>query len=243
MGLGQGGGRLGASRTGAGAAGSCAVLCRNNAPLVALALKLLRQGVQCAMANQDFGRELLALTKRLCPLDDTPADECRANIRAWRTDAAATAAAAAAASAAATAAAAADAADAVEDRAACLLSLLEGGNCGTAGALHTLLMELFSATADGAGAVMLSTGHKAKGLEWDLVVHLNPMLIPSERAIAAHAKEQVPGHPTPSSAQAHPLASGSRSQDGPRAGTAVYITVQIKLICTVNGFYYLPNKQ
>ncbi len=73
----------------------------------------------------------------------------------------------------------------IDDRAESLLAVLEGGMCRTAGDLQSALENLFSKDS---GRVVLSTGHRAKGLEFDLVIHLDPWRIPSKFAKKAAAQ-------------------------------------------------------
>ncbi len=40
------------------------------------------------------------------------------------------------------------------------------------------------------GPIQLLSGHKAKGLEWDIVYHLDPWRIPSKYAASDEEKEQ-----------------------------------------------------
>ena len=49
------------------ASGELAILCRNNAPLLSMAFKLLRQGIGVNMMGRDIGRGLSALCKKLSP--------------------------------------------------------------------------------------------------------------------------------------------------------------------------------
>ena len=60
-----------------------AVLCRNNAPLMGLAMKLLRQGIGVTVQGRDIGKQLIALSRKIVRADDTPADTCRGLIRDW----------------------------------------------------------------------------------------------------------------------------------------------------------------
>lgn len=147
--------------------GSVAVLCRLNAPLVSMALKLLSRKIRCVMLGRDLGKGLTALAKKLLPSKDLSPETCRDLINRWREEesnlmrinekphkiAA------------------------IDDKADCLLAVLEV--CTTSGDLFRTLREIFEQTS---GTVELASGHKAKGLEWSTVVHLNPELIPSHFA-------------------------------------------------------------
>ena len=131
------------------------VLCRNNAPLLALAFKLLRQGTGVHMLGRDIGKGLIALSRKLCPADDMDSTLCRSRIEEWaggehdeKTK------------------------DSVQDRAESLLAVLS--NARDAGQLRTLLEQLFAREN---GIVMLSSIHRAKGLEFPRVLHLDPWRI------------------------------------------------------------------
>ena len=47
--------------------GDTAVLCRNNAPLISMAFKLIRQGIGVNMLGREIGRGLSTIVKKLCP--------------------------------------------------------------------------------------------------------------------------------------------------------------------------------
>ena len=48
-----------------------AVLCRNNAPLLSMAFKLLRRGIGVKMLGRDIGKGLVPLAKKLFPNPNT----------------------------------------------------------------------------------------------------------------------------------------------------------------------------
>jgi len=155
------------------------VLCRNNAPLLGLAMKLIRQGVGCVMAGRDIGKGLVALARKIVPVDSIPAEECKALINQWADDEIILAKANDKLEKVA----------GIEDRRDCLLVVLETG-VADAGTLRNILTDLFSREA---GRVTLSSIHRAKGLEWDIVVHLDPWRIPSKQARkAAQLGDQRP---------------------------------------------------
>lgn len=152
-----------------------AVLCRNNAPLLSLAFKLLRKQIGVTMIGRDIGKGLILLSKKIIPDDNTNAEGCFAAISAWRANE----------SAKAVATGHDERLDAIEDKAESLLAILEGSAAQSARGLRARLGELF---ARDSGRVVLSTGHRAKGLEWDLVVHLDPWRVPSKWATRAAQK-------------------------------------------------------
>lgn len=152
--------------------GETAILCRNNAPLLAMAFKLLKQQIGVTMLGRDIGKGLVSLAKKICPNGDTPRVEYAALIERW----------CAHESDLLRARGKEEQAAGVVDKADCLLAVLEGANAGNARALIFALEQLF---ARDAGQVTLSTGHRAKGMEWDTVIHLDPWRIPSKFAQAA----------------------------------------------------------
>lgn len=52
-----------------------AILCRNTAPLVGFAYSLLKRDVPCRILGRDIGANLIALVKKLRPIDLTDFDE------------------------------------------------------------------------------------------------------------------------------------------------------------------------
>lgn len=147
--------------------GALTVLCRNNAPLLSLAFKLLRNGIGCQMLGRDIGKGLQALLRKLTDPEDS-ADIVREKIQAWMDREVSLAEANGRAALA----------DSVTDRGECLLTVLESGAPDARG-LAALLEALFAKTA---GQVTLSSIHRAKGLEWPQVLHLDPWRLPSKAA-------------------------------------------------------------
>lgn len=148
-----------------------AVVCRNNAPLIKLAFKLLRTGVGVEMLGRDIGRALVALAKKILPEDGTPRDQCAGLIEAWRLGEASLA----------QANGHEEKLESIGDRAGALQATLEGADCRDAGNLRAMLARLFSREG---GQITLSSIHRVKGLEYDLVIHLDPWRIPSKAARA-----------------------------------------------------------
>ena len=121
------------------------------------------------MLGRDIGKGLIGLSNKLARKDDTPRDAIFDAINSWRD----------------TERSKAIMNDdegkiaGIEDRAECLLAVLDGANCKNAKDLRTALVKLFE---DSNGRITLSTGHRAKGLEWPTVVHLDPWRLPSKYA-------------------------------------------------------------
>lgn len=157
-----------------------AMLCRNNAPLVSMAFKLIRQGIGCVMLGRDIGRGLIQLTNKLAKEDKLPIADFITVMDAWFDKECVVAVTA-------------DKPDRVAkltDQVECLRATIEGSDPKTAGELRAVLQKVFSREN---GQVILSSIHRAKGLEWPLVVHLDPFRIPSKQALFEEAK----GNPAP----------------------------------------------
>lgn len=157
-----------AGRTGAGSRADIAVLCRNNAPLLSLAFKLIRAQVSVQMLGRDIGKGLQALARKIIR-ESANVDECYGSINEWRDrerqlailnqqD---------------------EKLAGIEDRAECLLATLDGARCRDREDLLRALENLFGREV---GRITLSTIHRAKGLEWDFVLHLDPWRVPSKFA-------------------------------------------------------------
>lgn len=149
---------------------SVAILCRNNAPILSLAFKLIRRGIGVQVLGRDIGKGLVALSKKLASDDLTPIDIVAGNVQTWANTEIAVARAA-------------DKEEKVEsimDKSECLLNVISSSGVKDAGALRAALDNLFSHTD---GLVTLSSIHKAKGLEWDVVMELDPHRCPSPWAI------------------------------------------------------------
>ncbi len=149
------------------AQGEVAILCRNNAPLLSMAFKLLRQRVGVKMLGRDIGKGLVQLSKKVLPSDAMSMEDCVKVVGVWKDQQIAIAQANG------------DEHKIVglTDRAECLLAVLEYST--NAGDLRKKLDDIFSREH---GTVTLATGHKAKGLEWQTVIHLDPWRVPSNFA-------------------------------------------------------------
>lgn len=156
--------------------GQVAVLCRLNGPIVSLALKLLAKKIKVVILGRDFGKGLIALAKKIIPDKSLPTEACIALINSWKDHEVGLA----------QANEKLHKIQGIEDRAACLLAVLE--YCATADDLLKTLREIFEREV---GEVTLASGHRSKGLEWDIVVHLNPDLIPSHYARKAAAEGRM----------------------------------------------------
>jgi DNA helicase II / ATP-dependent DNA helicase PcrA len=146
------------------------ILCRNNAPLMALALKAIVRGRSCEIAGKDIGAGLKALTKRIASGKTSDSMRSQAfveKLHKW--------------------------ADReisrkprnkgkVNDKVAALSAL--ANHHSTLGAIRRHIDELFVGN-DGKrrpADIHLSTIHAAKGKEWPEVLILDPFLMPSKYA-------------------------------------------------------------
>lgn len=149
--------------------GDVAILCRNNAPLLTMAFRLLRQGIGVNMMGRDIGRGLSALCKKLSPDQTLFISTFRTKLADWfETE-----------KSKAEANQDGSKVDSVTDKYECILAVIENKNPTT---VRALIVELDNLFAKDSGLVTLATGHKAKGLEWGTVVHLDPWRIPSKWA-------------------------------------------------------------
>lgn len=158
-------GRVGESR-------SLAIICRNNAPLLSMAFKLLRRRISIKMLGRDIGTGLIALSRKLFPADDMSRDSMLGVLGEWEDHEVDLA----------TANDKLEQADSIRDRAESLRAVISFGEVEDSGRLRQALRALFERED---GQVILSTIHKAKGLEWDAVLHLDPWRIPSKWATEA----------------------------------------------------------
>lgn len=131
-----------------------AIICRNNAPLFSMAIKLLKNGRYPQLVGVDMGKSLIKLMKKLGPGSMSQA-EARQKVLEWkeeklkksRND------------------------SKVIDQAECMLVFLKQGETlsdAVAYANHLLQQH---------GPIQLMTGHKAKGLEFNNVFILDRFLL------------------------------------------------------------------
>ena len=132
-----------------------AIISRNNAPLFRLAMVLLSNKRSVSVAGSDIGPKIVALMRKLGPESMSKASVLSA-ITDWLVERLAK-----------------DSTTA-EDMAACMKVFAEFGS--TLGQAISYAEHLFSQR----GSIRLLTGHKAKGLEFDCVYHLDPTLIGME---------------------------------------------------------------
>lgn len=149
------------------------VVCRNTAPLVTLAFRLLRARVPCRIMGKDIGDGLKALINKL-GAQDIPT--LLGQVAEWAKQQ----------TAAAIAADKPEKAELIADKAECIRFL---GESITSGKTRDLVAEidlLFSSTQ----GVTLATVHKAKGMESRRVFILDQHLMPSRYAKTPEALQQ-----------------------------------------------------
>jgi len=144
------------------------IICRNNAPLFSCALRLLRSGRGIQMVGFDIGPGLVKVLKSFGS-EAMSSEQVHQAINQWETERLQKVKRSKAATA---------------DRADCLRVFASAGP--TLGAAIAYAESLFKSR----GPIFLLSGHKAKGLEWENVFHLDPWRIPSEYAFTDAALEQ-----------------------------------------------------
>lgn len=151
------------------------VLCRINAPLVPLAFRLLRQDKRVLLRGRDLGVGLVALINKLRATDINTLIE---KARQWG-DTQAVKALAAGKSA--------QAVQAIEDKAETIICFAE--ECATVAEVLNKIENMFSDQTPH-NVILLSTVHKAKGLEAHRVVIIAPDLLPAPWAKSEKEQEQ-----------------------------------------------------
>ena len=128
------------------------IICRNNAPLLRLAFKLISAGRSVNVVGSDLGPRLVNILKKL---GDTAMPRAKAfsAIEEWREQRLVAGSKSA------------------NDLADCMRVLCEHGD--SLGAAISYAEHIFAQT----GTIRLLTGHKSKGLEFDNVYFLDPWLI------------------------------------------------------------------
>jgi len=144
-----------------------AIICRNNAPLMTMALTLLREGRGVHLVGTDLGPQLVKALKKFGDLN-MPQREVFAEIDLWEAEKLAKGGNAAV----------------IVDKAECLRVFAGFGK--TLGAIIAHCEFIFASK----GPIQLLSGHKSKGLEWDTCFHLDPHRIPSPYAKEGEAYEQ-----------------------------------------------------
>lgn len=158
-----------------------AILCRNNAPLISLAFKLIKKRIGVNVLGRDFGKALKVLIKKVCGEDESlDVVYCAEKLKEWHEKEVRLARAN-------------DKEEKVgrlHDQYESLVAIIESGEVKTLKDVLSWLIELFE---EKDGQITLSTGHKAKGMEWHTVLHLDPWRIPSKWArLARDEGDEIP---------------------------------------------------
>jgi ATP-dependent DNA helicase UvrD/PcrA len=156
------------------AGGELAILCRNNAPLMSMAFKLIRRRVGVKMLGRQLGKNLISFSKKVVPEDLTSAINTAAMLTAWLDKERSLL----------VANDKEHEVEGIEDRVECLRAVLEDAEARDAGSMRRIVGDLF---AKESGLVTLGSGHRSKGLEWDIVLHIDPWRLPSKQAKKAEA--------------------------------------------------------
>ncbi len=148
--------------------GGDAVLCRNTAPLVETAYKLIKAGVGAKIVGREIGEGLVSIVNRM---KARGIDRLLVKLAEWRDREYAKAVAKGQEGKAET----------VVDKHDAIVAVIESlqETSRTVPALVTRIRSLFEDDANGGKIVRLSTVHRAKGLEWDRVFIMQAGLIPS----------------------------------------------------------------
>jgi superfamily I DNA/RNA helicase len=154
------------------------VLCRNNAPIVRLALKLISSGIPAKVLGRDISGVIRTMVKKAAK--GNPNVPMKSILDAIENEIASKRAAASLKKDESRL-------QSLEDRWECLIAVSETlPTTATAKDLTDKLDNIFS---DDKAPITLSTIHKAKGLEWDRVFILDFSLI-GRRATSPEAKQQ-----------------------------------------------------
>lgn len=142
-----------------------AILCRNNAPIISLAFKLLRERIPVQVLGRDIAKNLKNLFRKAVSDDIVGTEKLLANIEHWRSKELERAGGKT------------NKIESIHERADSLVAI--AANAKTLNECLDLVDRIFS---NDNARIILATGHRAKGLEWNNVIHLDPWRIPSKFA-------------------------------------------------------------
>lgn len=140
-----------------------ALVCRNNSPLVSAAYKAIKLGLGVTFIGRDFGKGLKKLVEKVGP--DLAIPEFLRQLYIWRDQEIAKALAKFQEAKV----------EQIQDKTDSLAALADAGDHKTGRDLLLTIDRIFSADS---GHLVLSSIHRAKGLEWPNVVFLEPGLVP-----------------------------------------------------------------
>jgi len=171
---------------------SGAVICRNNAPLIALAFALIRARKGFTFYGQDMAKNLKGLIKKIAGKTgqnltkvDTmmPRDQLLTKMAIWYSSELSKLAAKDKSGGRGTA----EFKSTLKDRKECARMIIsETQNLGEA---MEMCDEIFDKSQ---GKLVLTSGHRSKGFEWNEVWHLDPHRLPSKYALQ-QSKQGFPG--------------------------------------------------
>jgi DNA helicase-2/ATP-dependent DNA helicase PcrA len=149
------------------------ILCRNNAPLVSLAYRLISQGIYCRVAGNDFstaldrlietiagkGNDSMSITQFIGLLSDYYSRRREALVASLSPE---------------------EVVNTLDDRTSCLRFLARQDKVSNVGDIKKVLANVFNKEESGGKVpgVHLSSVHRAKGLEADRVFIIRPDLLP-----------------------------------------------------------------
>lgn len=145
------------------------ILCRNNAPLVSMLFTLLDAGISARMLGSDLVTVLTRIVKKVDKDEFLGNGTLLARLLVWRREQIKKF----------TRQQKPEKVAAVEDHVMVLLTVAKHAKATTADGIIAALRQLFNRD----GSVVLSTIHRAKGLEADRVFILDPDLMPSRYAV------------------------------------------------------------
>lgn len=145
---------------------SVAILCRNNAPLLNMAFSCLSNNIPCEYLGRDIGKSLERLVKSIAGTALSQSrDDFLARLQSWEIRETGKYL---------------NNSDSIQDRCDSIRALF-----GTAHKdVYSVLQRIEELSKMTSGKLVLATGHKAKGLEWHTVVHLDPWRVPSKFALS-----------------------------------------------------------
>lgn len=163
------------------------VLCRTNAPLVTLAYQMIRKNVPCKIQGRDFGKNLVDRVKTLVKQDASTVELLTALIT-WSTKERAKIEASGANHPGRLATQLAN----LQEKVDCIEALCDGLDNAqqVVQRIQLLFQDVSKDNSDSSSYVLLSSVHRAKGLEARTVRIIKPELMPHPMASTPDAKEQ-----------------------------------------------------
>jgi superfamily I DNA/RNA helicase len=159
------------------------VICRTNAPLVALTYALIRRGVQARMRGRDIGRGLAALVRRIANQEDCTLADFPERVERWREQQEE-------ALLAKGKVGLEQALINLRDRAETVVAVYDSQKPASLVDFVRRVEELFRDKDEARAVVWLSSIHRAKGDEAEHVYVARPDLLPHPKASAPQDMEQ-----------------------------------------------------